>query len=64
MNWNIIGRLCIVIIGCLIWGYVAFKQTPELDGIKNAWIYRTSYFALLLRGWMFILLNMANLFPL
>jgi hypothetical protein len=35
-----IGRLVLIALGVLFFGYGAFKQTPELDGIKNASVYR------------------------
>jgi hypothetical protein len=64
MDWNMIGRLFILVIGCLMWGHFAFRQTPELDGVTNAEIYRASLFLLLLRGWGIICFDMFDLFPL
>ena len=45
-------------------GWVAFRCTPELDGVENKWIYRVSYWSILARGVTFMLFNMLRLFPL
>jgi hypothetical protein len=59
-----IGRLVLIALGVLFFGYGAFKQTPELDGIKNASVYRGSLFFLLLRAYSFTIFDLWHLFPL
>ena len=63
-DWNVVGRLLVLGIGMAMWGYVAFRRTPELDEVEKAGLYRWSLFALMLRGWCFIWFDLLNVFPL
>ena len=63
MDWNVVGRLVVMGIGALLLGHVAFRETPELNGVKNAWVYRWSYFLLMLRGWNLTFFDLLDVFP-
>lgn len=59
----LIGRIvALAICSGLSW-YVAFRQTPELDEVENAWLYRVSYGMLMLRGFGYIAFDIFGLFP-
>jgi len=60
---NLIGRIVIAAVCSILSWYIAFRQTPELDGVKNACLYRTSYGMMVLRGMGFIAFTIFNLFP-
>jgi len=49
----LISKILLLATCSIISWYIAFRQTPELDGVKNAWIYRVSYGMLILRGLAF-----------
>ena len=59
-----IGRQFIVAIAITVAAYLALKKTPELDEVKNAWIYRTSYGLLILRLICITAFDVFQLFPL
>lgn len=64
MNHMLIGRGLLLILSFIIGWYVAFKNTPELDRVENAWIYRLSYGMLIVRGFAYIFFDAFELFPL
>ena len=43
--------------------YVAFKDTPELDDVKNAGMYRLSFGMILTRGAAYFIFDILELFP-
>ena len=64
IDWNVVGRLLVLGIGAVLWGYVAFRRTPDLDDIENAWFYRTVLFYAAISLWVFVWFDLLNVFPL
>lgn len=60
----LVGRILLLIICGGISYYGAFRRTPELNGVENAWIYRASYGMMILRGLAVIAFDGFGLFPL
>ena len=56
-------RAAVILIGAVLAFWYAFKQTPELGGVENGFIYRFFFGMGLLRGWAFLWFNMVGLFP-
>lgn len=59
----LIGRIVVLAICSSLSWYMAFRQTPELDNVKNAGLYRMSYGMLMLRGFGYIAFEILGLFP-
>lgn len=59
----LIGRIVILAACSAISWYIAFRRTPELDGVENATLYRVSYGMLVLRGFGIIAFTIFGLFP-
>lgn len=64
MNPNLTGRAIVLILSFIIGGWLAFKETPELDGVRNATFYRLCYMLVCMRGVGFIAFDLLGLFPL
>ena len=60
---NLAGRLCIMAIGLLIFGYMVFKHTPDLNEVENRFFYRLCILVVMVRGFMFLMIDMIGLFP-
>lgn len=61
---SIQGRILVIVAALAVTVYMAFWQTPELDGVKNAMLYRLSFLILMLRGFCFVAFEVFRLFPL
>jgi len=46
-------KMVIFLVSLVVWGYVLFNRTPQLDGVKDAFIFRASAALLYVRGTMF-----------
>jgi len=62
MSNAVLGRIILISIGIILSGYYAFKRTPELDGVDNAFMYRVSYGIVMLKGFCFIVFDLLHLF--
>lgn len=60
----IVGRTILFALAIFLSVWLGFACTPELKGVKNATFYRISVTLLYLRGTMFLLFTILNLFPL
>ena len=58
------GRIVLLILSFIIAGYIAFKQTPELDEVENAFMYRMCYGLLIVRIFAYTFIDAFGLFPL
>ena len=56
-------RPCVLLIILAVSMYVAFKDTPELSGVKNAGMYRLSFGMVLTRGAAYFIFDILGLFP-
>ena len=63
IDWNAVGRLLVLGIGVVLWAYVAFRRTPDLDDVEKAWVYRLSFLMLMLWGWCYVWFDWLNVFP-
>ena len=59
----IIGRIFVFLLAAIIAAYAAFKETPELNEVENAWMYQLSYMMLIFRGLAYVAFDGFNLFP-
>lgn len=60
---NIAIRAVILLVLASGFGFWAFFRTPQLDGVKDSFIFRVAFWLLLIRGTIFILFDMWELFP-
>lgn len=58
------GRILVIVVALAVTVYMAFRHTPELDGVKNATLYRLSVLVIMLRGFCFVAFEVFRLFPL
>jgi len=56
-------RAAVMLIGAILaFGY-AFKYTPELNEVRNRFLYRYFFGSGLLRVWIFLWFDVVGLFP-
>ena len=50
----VVGAICIIV-------FVASYQTKDLDGVENAWMYRCGYALMMVKGILFIAVDLLGL---
>jgi hypothetical protein len=63
MDNVITGRLLLLIITLTVAMFGAFRFTPELDDVKNSFIYRVALAMMIARGLGYLWFDIFNLFP-